>query len=297
MKVLLRAVVCVACLAGAAFALGATPEDCHALRKHGHRAEAQKCYESLTTARDPYLRAEGYWGMEMYQDANNQFRAAVGAIARERHDIACAGAACCTNASTTPKPRTLFNEALAEGPEKRASLSTAWRWSARTASTARPSNIRKRRSDLDPKLVEAHELMANLLLEDSDEDKGVCRSGRGAEDFSRSARCHGHPCGHRSSGRPLARCVARENSPGQSRLRRRLRARRASSGAQPPLRGRHRLLPQGDRSGPAAVVRALAAGHQPDAPGPGRRAAQAAGNVLRQRLPQRRDRQQPAPAR
>ena len=63
------------------------------LRKHGHRAEAQKCYESLTTARDPLLRAEGFWGMEMYQEANNQFRIAVGAIACERDDIACAGAA------------------------------------------------------------------------------------------------------------------------------------------------------------------------------------------------------------
>src|ERR1700674_1040344 len=55
----------------------ATPDDCHALRKHGHSAEAQKCYESLTTAANPYLRAEGDWGLEMYQQANNEFRDAV----------------------------------------------------------------------------------------------------------------------------------------------------------------------------------------------------------------------------
>ena len=55
----------------------ATPDDCHTLRKHGHRAEAQACYQSLTQARDPYLRAEGYWGLEMYDEANNEFRAAV----------------------------------------------------------------------------------------------------------------------------------------------------------------------------------------------------------------------------
>src|SRR5579864_1598002 len=71
------AVVCLACLASASLAWGATPEDCQALRKHGHRAEAQKCYESLTLTRDPYLRAEGYWGLEMYQEANNEFRLAV----------------------------------------------------------------------------------------------------------------------------------------------------------------------------------------------------------------------------
>ncbi len=51
----------------------ATPDECGALRKHGHRAEAQKCYESLTASRDPYLRAEGYWGAQAYQEANNQF--------------------------------------------------------------------------------------------------------------------------------------------------------------------------------------------------------------------------------
>src|ERR1700686_5649880 len=71
------ALVCAACLASASLAWGAMPDDCHALRKHGHRAEAQKCYESLTTARDAFLRAEGYWGTEKYQEANNQFRTAL----------------------------------------------------------------------------------------------------------------------------------------------------------------------------------------------------------------------------
>src|SRR6266568_1856609 len=53
------------------------PADCAALRRHGRRIEAQACYQSLTLAADPYLRAEGDWGLELYQDANNEFRAAV----------------------------------------------------------------------------------------------------------------------------------------------------------------------------------------------------------------------------
>jgi hypothetical protein len=69
--------MCLASLIGASLSWAVTPNDCHALRKHGQRAEAEKCYESLTTSRDPYLRAEGYWGTEMYQEANNQFRLAV----------------------------------------------------------------------------------------------------------------------------------------------------------------------------------------------------------------------------
>src|SRR5712691_12332348 len=53
------------------------PAECAALRRHGHRTEAQACYQSLTLAADPYLRAEGDWGLELYQDANDEFRTAV----------------------------------------------------------------------------------------------------------------------------------------------------------------------------------------------------------------------------
>ena len=48
----------------AAPALAATPSDCDTLRHHGHRVEAQACYQSLTLSADPYLRAEGFWRLE-----------------------------------------------------------------------------------------------------------------------------------------------------------------------------------------------------------------------------------------
>ena len=54
-----------------------TPPECLALRKHGHRPEARKCFESLTLTHDPYLRAEGYWGLDQYEEANSEFRTAV----------------------------------------------------------------------------------------------------------------------------------------------------------------------------------------------------------------------------
>src|SRR5262249_48336559 len=63
----------------------ASPGDCAALRRHGQRAEAQACYRSLTLDGDPYLRAEGDWGLELYQDANNDFRAAVARDDRNAH--------------------------------------------------------------------------------------------------------------------------------------------------------------------------------------------------------------------
>ena len=43
----------------------------------GHRPEAQSCFQALTQMRDAYDRAEGLWGLDRYDDANAEFRAAV----------------------------------------------------------------------------------------------------------------------------------------------------------------------------------------------------------------------------
>lgn len=167
-------VLCLAGLLGASMSWAATPENCHALRKHGHRAEAQKCYESLSVARDPYLRAEGYWGMEMYQEANNQFRIAVaqspsnamyrvrwGRLMHERFNN--------TDAAN------LFKEAL----EKDAKNAQAYYGLALVSADGFDSKAVEwaaKALELDPKFVQAHELMANLLLEDSDEEKAFAEA-------------------------------------------------------------------------------------------------------------------------
>ncbi len=168
-QIFLCGVVCAASLAGARASRAATPDDCHALRKHGHRAEAQKCYESLTTARDPYLRAEGYWGTEQYQEANNQFRIAVaqspanamyrvrwGRLLHERFNNVDAD--------------NLFKEALERDPKSAQAYYGLALVSADGFDSKAVTYINKA-LELDPKFVEAHELKANLLLEDSDEDK------------------------------------------------------------------------------------------------------------------------------
>jgi len=157
--------------ASAGGASAATPDDCHTLRKHGHRAEAHACYESLTQTNAPYLRAEGYWGLEMYENANNDFRAAVaqspnntlyrvrwGRLLHERFNNSDAD--------------DLFKEALTIDPKNAQAYlglaivsadgfdNQAIQWAAKAL-------------ELDPKLVEAHELLANLLLEDSDTQHAV----------------------------------------------------------------------------------------------------------------------------
>jgi len=168
-RIFLRVAVCGACLAGASFAQGATPEDCHALRKHGHRGEAQKCYESLTTARDPYLRAEGFWGTEMYQEANNQFRiAADGSPAKAMIRVRW-GRLMHERFNNTEADK-LFNEGLQRDPKS----SQAYYGLALVSADGFDSKAIEYTSkaiELDPKLYVARELMANLQLEDSNEAK------------------------------------------------------------------------------------------------------------------------------
>src|ERR1700685_339869 len=51
-----------------------TLEDCRALRHHGKLSDAQACYTKLSASSNPYLRAEGLWGIERFKDANEAFR-------------------------------------------------------------------------------------------------------------------------------------------------------------------------------------------------------------------------------
>ena len=52
-------------------------DDCRALRHHGKLPEARACFGQLASASDPYLRAEGLWGLEQYREANEQFKEAL----------------------------------------------------------------------------------------------------------------------------------------------------------------------------------------------------------------------------
>jgi tetratricopeptide (TPR) repeat protein len=155
----------------AAAARAATPEDCHVLRKHGRRADAQKCYESLVATRDSYLRAEGYWGLESYQEANNQFRTAVaqspsnatyrvrwGRLMHERFNN--------TDAAG------LFKEALDRDP-KNAQAYYGMALVSADGFDSKAVEYASKALELDPKMVEAHELLANLMLEDSDTTKAL----------------------------------------------------------------------------------------------------------------------------
>jgi tetratricopeptide (TPR) repeat protein len=167
---LCSAILCLAQAAGAAVT-PTTPEGCATLRKHGKTAEAHACYQTLSQQRDPYLRAEGYWGLKMYRQANDQFRQAVaqsegnalyrvrwGRLLHERFNN--------TDADN------LFKEALERDPKNAQAYLGLALVSADGFDNAAIDWDEKALA-LDSGLVEAHELMANLALEDSATDAAV----------------------------------------------------------------------------------------------------------------------------
>jgi tetratricopeptide (TPR) repeat protein len=155
-----------AALAAATFARAATPEECQTQRKHGHNDQAKTCFESLTQAREPAIRAEGFWGLELYQDANNEFRTAVaqspananyrvrwGRLMHERFN--------------NKDAADLFQEAVERDP-KNAQAYLGLALVSADGFDNKAVEEAKKALEIDPKLVEAHELMAKLALEDYD---------------------------------------------------------------------------------------------------------------------------------
>jgi cellulose synthase operon protein C len=169
----LRGVIVIT-LAGGAACWAATPDDCAEMRKHGHETEAINCYESLGRSRSAYLRAEGYWGLKQYDQANEQFRIAIaqpdapalykvrwGMLLHERFN----------NTDAVG----LFKEALEKDP----SNAQAYYGLAVVSADGFDGKAKEYAAhaiQLDPKYVAAHVLMASLMLEDDDTKKATAEA-------------------------------------------------------------------------------------------------------------------------
>jgi tetratricopeptide (TPR) repeat protein len=154
----------------------ALPADCWDLRKHGHPVEAQTCFESLTRGGDTYFRAEGFWGLEAWGQANEQFRLATqpasskalykvrwGLLLHERfNDTDAAG---------------LFREALAKDPSNAGAYLGLAVVSA-DGFDGRAVEYLTKAIQLDPKLATAHELMADLALANDDLDTATTEADK-----------------------------------------------------------------------------------------------------------------------
>ena len=143
--------------------------ECRVMTAHGRLAEAKACYTRLTGSPRPYLRAEGYRGIEDFKSANDQYKLAVaaepknaeyrvrwGRLFLERFNKAEAG--------------NLFNEAIAID-KNYAPAHLGLALVAAEGFGQKAVEFAAKAIELDPKLVEARELLAYLALEDSDPAK------------------------------------------------------------------------------------------------------------------------------
>jgi tetratricopeptide (TPR) repeat protein len=156
---------------GVCGAATATPDGCRTLRLHGKRAEATDCFEALAHSGNAYLMAEGYWGLEDYKQANEEFKVAVAqpkspALWKVRWGMLF------YERSQPPDAAVEFNDALAQDPENAQAYLGLAMLSA-DGFDEKASEYVAKAIGLDPKLVEAHELAANLLLEDAKPDEAI----------------------------------------------------------------------------------------------------------------------------
>lgn len=140
-------------------------DDCWRVRKLG-RPEAQSCFATLAKSDRLWPRAEGLWGLRQFDEANVAFRLALkndpkdpllrvrwGRLLLERFN--------------SGEATGLFNEAL----ELRKDYAPALLGLAETFAEGfdrRALELTKKVLELDPKLIEARELYAQLLIEDGD---------------------------------------------------------------------------------------------------------------------------------
>jgi cellulose synthase operon protein C len=149
--------------------LGAqTLDECRGLRHHGKLAEARTCYTKLSASPNPYLRAEGLWGIERYQEANDQFRDLIKQYPKNA-DYRVRWGYLFFERFNSEEAHGLFEEALKiDKDNARAYLGIAQVESEGFSKHA--VEAAQKAADLDPKLYEAHEQLAYLALEDNDEE-------------------------------------------------------------------------------------------------------------------------------
>jgi tetratricopeptide (TPR) repeat protein len=150
---------------------GQSLSDCQKFRHHGQTREASACFGHLAAGSDPYLRAEGLWGVGQFKDANDQFRAALKANPKSVN-IRVRWGRFFLERFNKDEAKALFEEAL-ENDKDSAAASLGLALVASEGFTSAANHFAERAAELDPRMAEAHELLAYLALEDSDPDRAA----------------------------------------------------------------------------------------------------------------------------
>ncbi|MBI3684239.1 MAG: tetratricopeptide repeat protein [Acidobacteria bacterium] len=144
-------------------------DPCTQHRHYGRLDEAERCFAKLTFSQDPYVRAEGFWGIGQFQDANSQFRAAI-AIEPKNADYRVRWGRLFYERWNKPEAEKLFREAL-EITKDHAGALLGLALIASEGFEAKAVELAEQALKADPKLPEAQELLARLAVEDVNFDK------------------------------------------------------------------------------------------------------------------------------
>lgn len=149
----------------------ANVSDCALLRHHGQLDQARACFESLVDSSDAYTRAEGLWGLERYNDANDQFKIAAKEQPKNA-DVRVRWGRLLLERFNKGDSTQLFEEAITLDPNN-AGAHLGLALVASDGFSIKAVKEAQKAIELDPKLVEAQELLAFLALEDNDVDKAT----------------------------------------------------------------------------------------------------------------------------
>ena len=172
--------ICAVLLASAACAHAAAPptapSDCWSLRKHGHADQAQACFENLTRGTQAYERAEGFWGLEQWDPANEQFRLATKAEDSKPIEKVRWGMLLHERFNDTDAAD-LFHEALTADP-KLAEGYVGLALIAGEGFQGQSAEYVQQAIGADPKNAEAHEVAADLALANDDNATAVAEADK-----------------------------------------------------------------------------------------------------------------------
>lgn len=155
--------------------------ECHALRHKGKKPEATACFQKLSRSTNLAQRAEGLWGtagvakgdaaVALYKEANETFRKATAAQPKNA-DLRVRWGRILLERFSSEDAAGLFAEAIEMDPKNAGAyqglaLVGTERFDQKAVEAA------KKAIELDPKLVEAQELLARLALEDNDPKKAA----------------------------------------------------------------------------------------------------------------------------
>jgi tetratricopeptide (TPR) repeat protein len=156
--------------------LAVPPSDCWMLRKHGQEQQSQSCFQQLLRSNDAAVRAEGYWGLGEWDRSNEQFRIATQTLGSNAETKVRWGMLL-HDRFNNKEAADLFREALAKDPSNADAYIGMALISAESFDGNAMSYVSKALA-VDPKNVRAHELAANLALDNDERGQAAAEADK-----------------------------------------------------------------------------------------------------------------------